>query len=174
MFHHVFVTSLTSFSQAIKNAFDPQNDLFLWIWCAMGAILLAFAMTALYRLAVGKPIRRLLAQKALTPDTALTLSDLRCNHFFYRFLLRPDSLLRKMVFAVNEAKTVENCQDSAQKEQESTKINVPTAYYIPDECTYRALSAFTVDFRIFLALPLVAIALFGLGLLLFWVLPNAF
>ena len=72
MFHNVFVTSLASISQAVSPAFDPQNELFLWIWCAMGAILLAFLFAALYRLIVGKPIRRLLLKKALSPDTALT------------------------------------------------------------------------------------------------------
>jgi hypothetical protein len=174
MFHNVFVTSLASFSQAVSQAFDPQNELFLWIWCAMGAILLAFLFAALYRLIVGKPIRRLLLKKALSPDTALTLADLDCDNFFYRFMLRPDALLRKMVSAVNEAKPVENCPESEQKEQECTKSSVPSAYYIPDASAYRAQRAFAIDFRTFLALPLAAIALFVLGLVLFWLLPQAF
>ncbi len=174
--------ALASFSQAVRTAFNPTSDYFLWIWGAMTAVLLAFVIACLYRLIVGLPIRRLLAKQASDEGTACTLADLGCDHAFYRFCLRPQSLLRKMVLAIREAKAVQNCENDTPKAQNSTnsEASAPsadaesTAYYIPAEQSYRAERTFSFSAKTFLALPVVAAALFLLGLVLFWVIPAAF
>ncbi len=174
--------ALASFSQAVRTAFNPTSDYFLWIWGAMAAVLLAFVIACLYRFLVGLPIRRLLAKQACDEGTARTLADLGCDRALYRFCLRPQSLLRKMVFAVGEDKLVQNCENDAQNPQNSTDSVAdasnadakPTAYYIPENQSYRAERTFAFSVKTLVALPIVAAALFLLGLVLFWVVPAVF
>ncbi len=225
----------STFTQAIKDAFDPSSPLFFWIWGAMAALFLAMVISAVYRAVVGLPIRRMLKAKALSKESALTLTDLKCNSFFYRFLLRPNTLLRKLIFAVDcenqvqncakelgkeqenadseaskksenapatdtpsassaaetngtspesngnssatEAPTAENASDSASQElraeaQSGKKVTADTAFYLNEAQLYRIERSFAISKEVLFALPICACVLFGLGLLLFWLLPG--
>lgn len=98
---------------------------------ALGILLAALA--AFYTKNVpGAIVRSILRAEALSPETAKTLEDLALDkNFFYRYELRHNVTLKKLILSVETAEHTESGE-------EYTEIR----YYIPEEKKYHAETRF--------------------------------
>ena len=98
-------------------------------------ILLASLYMLYQKLVPGNIIRAILKAEAHTPEAAKTLTELRLDkNPLYRFELRRNAVLKKMVLCTSEQETGEGEAESEKAESAAKEER----FYIPEEDKYRA------------------------------------
>lgn len=123
------------------------------IWPLLIGVYAAIAIAYANKRTIGKLVKRLLEKKAEDEETALTVEELGFKPGQFRYALRDNSLLRKII---------RQTEDEA-----GTK-----RYYLPKESSYRAETVYKPDGTSVLTLILAAAALVAIGLFLLHVTPE--
>ena len=125
------------------------------LWPMIAGVILAACLVFFNKQTLGKLVKALFDAKANSPETAKSLKELGLDkHRLLRLALRPDTTLRKVVYAVE------------QKEGEEIR------YYIPEDRAYRAEVTYNPDGSSVMTLLIAAVAFIAVAVILMSVVPD--
>jgi len=125
------------------------------LWPLIAGVVIAACAVFFHKQTIGKFVKKLLTEKADTPETAKSLSDLGFEkNKLVKWALRPDTTLRKIIFSA-----------------ENAEENAPARYYIPEDKAYRAEVTYNPDGASLLAM-MAAIVVFILLAFLMALIPD--
>ncbi len=125
------------------------------LWPLIAGVIIAACAVFFNKQTVGKFVKKLFDEQAISEDTAKSLHELGYeNNKLIRFALRPNSTLRKIIRFT-----------PAQEE-------IPERFYIPDECAYRAEITYNPDGSSVLTILIAIIMFLALTVILMTVIPD--
>lgn len=129
------------------------------LWPLVLGVILAACAVFFNKQTVGKFVKKLFDEQAISEESAKSLAELGFEHSrLVKFALRPDSTLRKVVRAV-----------PASNEEGQP---LPDRFYIPDECAYRAEVTYNPDGSSLLTIVIAIIMFIAAAMILMAVLPK--
>ncbi len=123
------------------------------VWPLIGGVILAACAVFFCKQTVGKFVKKLFDEKAVSEASARSLSDLGLEkNRFLRLALRRDTTLRKMVLSAEDGTT--------------------ERYYIPEDKAYRAEVTYNPDGSSVLTIVIAVVAFIALAVILMAVIPD--
>lgn len=124
------------------------------VWPLFSGICIAVLISLFVKVKLGVLVRKLLENKAETPESALSLSDLGLQkNFFVRNAMRSTSTYKQHIHAITEDSLTYHDNEYFDSDiqivnfpDRKPKLNIDTAkYYIPKEKQFRASSTFSKE-----------------------------